>query len=77
MTGGRGEAAEYTPDIAFLQATPRAHWVCHTRGDQPKETVMTTPKLRLVSFGSAKALTQDGEIGPYFELLIVQSRTPA
>jgi hypothetical protein len=40
-----------------------------------RETVMT--KLRLVSFGSAKALTQDGEPGPYFELLIVQSRTPA
>ena len=31
--------------------------------------------LRLVSFGSAKALTQDGEQGPFLELH-VQSRTP-
>lgn len=34
-------------------------------------------KLHLVSFGSAKALTQDGEDGPYFELHAVKSRTPA
>lgn len=38
---------------------------------------MTTPKLRLVSLGSAKALTQDGEVGPFLELMIVPSRTPA
>ncbi len=38
---------------------------------------MTTPKLRLVSFGSARTLTRDGEFGPYWELLIVPSRTPA
>lgn len=37
---------------------------------------MTTPKLRLISFGSAKTLTQDGENGPHFELMIVRSRTP-
>lgn len=38
---------------------------------------MTTPKLRLVNFGSAKVLTRDGEEGPYLELMFVKSRTPA
>ncbi len=38
---------------------------------------MTTPKLRLVSFGGAKALTKDGEEGPHLELMFVKSRTPA
>ncbi|CAN5309905.1 hypothetical protein BH10PSE1_BH10PSE1_24210 [soil metagenome] len=38
---------------------------------------MKTTKLRLVSFGSARALTQDGEVGPYFELMIIPSRTQA
>ena len=37
---------------------------------------MSTTKLRLVSFGSAKALTQDGEDGPHTELMLVKSRTP-
>ena len=35
------------------------------------------PKLRLVGLGSAKALTRDGEEGPYLELMFVKSRTPA
>lgn len=34
-------------------------------------------KLRIVHFGGAKTLTQDGEEGPYIELDQVQSRTPA
>ena len=38
---------------------------------------MTTPQLRLVSLGSSKALTRDGEEGPYLELMFVKSRTPA
>jgi hypothetical protein len=36
---------------------------------------MNTQTLRLISFGSARALTQDGEDGPHFELMIVKSRT--
>ena len=38
---------------------------------------MTTPTLRLVQFGSARALTEDGEVGPYLELMIIPSRTQA
>lgn len=38
---------------------------------------MKASKLRFISFGSARALTQDGEVGPYFELMIIPSRTPA
>jgi hypothetical protein len=37
---------------------------------------MKTQTLRLISFGSARALTRDGEDGPHFELMIVKSRTP-
>lgn len=38
---------------------------------------MTTPKLRLVSFGSARALTRDGTLGPFIELNMKPSRVPA
>lgn len=38
---------------------------------------MKMKTLRLVSFGDARALTRDGEVGPYLELMIIQSRTPA
>ncbi|CAN5309962.1 hypothetical protein BH10PSE1_BH10PSE1_24220 [soil metagenome] len=34
-------------------------------------------RLNLVSFGSARILTRDGEDGPYLELHGVKSRTPA
>lgn len=36
---------------------------------------MNTPKLRLVNLGSAKALTRDGQLGPYLEFGILPSRT--
>lgn len=38
---------------------------------------MKTTLLRLVTVGSACTLTQDGEFGPYFELMMVPSRTQA
>lgn len=38
---------------------------------------MTTPKLRLVSFGSAKALTRDMIQGDYTELGVFPSSKPA
>lgn len=34
-------------------------------------------KLRIVRIGDAKVLTQDGEPGPYLELQVFPSRTPA
>lgn len=36
---------------------------------------MNTPKLRLVNLGSAKALTRDGQPGPYLEFGVIISRT--
>ena len=36
---------------------------------------MTTGKLRLVSFGAAKALTRDLEEGDYTEFQVLPSRT--
>ena len=36
---------------------------------------MNTPTLRLVHVGSARVLTQDGEAGPYLELMVISSRT--
>jgi hypothetical protein len=36
---------------------------------------MKTTKLRLVSFGSAKALTRDTLPGPFLEMNVIQSRT--
>lgn len=36
---------------------------------------MTNGKLRLVSFGAAKALTRDLEVGDYTEFEILPSRT--
>jgi hypothetical protein len=36
---------------------------------------MKTHKLRLVSFGSAKALTRDTLPGPFLEMNVIQSRT--
>jgi hypothetical protein len=53
----------------------RAHWLRHIRGDKPEETEMKTHKLRLVSFGSAKALTRDTLPGPFLEMNVIQSRT--
>ncbi len=38
---------------------------------------MTTVKLSLVSFGSARNLTRDGTQGPYIELNMKPSRVPA
>ena len=38
---------------------------------------MKTHKLRLVSFGSAKALTRDQRGGPYMEINVFDSRTLA
>lgn len=39
---------------------------------------MTTANtLRRVSFGSARTLTRDGFDGPFLELGIIKSRTPA
>lgn len=63
---GNPNPFKYTPDIALQPADLRAHWLRHIRGDQPKETEMKTTKLRLVRFGSAKALTRDG-LGTVFE----------
>lgn len=36
---------------------------------------MKTPTLRIVSFGSAKELTRDGQPGPYLEFGVIPSRT--
>lgn len=36
-----------------------------------------TPKLRLVTIGSAKALTRDLAGGQYMEINVFDSRTPA
>jgi hypothetical protein len=36
---------------------------------------MTTPKLRIVSFGSARALTRDTLQGPFLEMNVIPSRT--
>lgn len=38
---------------------------------------MNTTRLRLVSFGSAKALTRDLLTGPYTEINVFDSRDPA
>ena len=37
----------------------------------------TSTTLRLVAFGSAKALTRDGLDGPFLEMGIIKSRTVA
>lgn len=37
---------------------------------------MKTTKIVLVSFGSARALTLDGQPGEYIELAVFPSRTP-
>lgn len=38
---------------------------------------MTTVKVSLVSFGSARNLTRDGALGPYIELNMKSGRVPA
>lgn len=37
----------------------------------------TTNPLRLVSLGGARALTRDGLDGPFLEMGVIKSRTPA
>ena len=37
---------------------------------------MASTKLTRISFGPALALTRDGILGPYLEMLIIPSRTP-
>lgn len=38
---------------------------------------MASVRLHRISFGPARALTRDGFSGPYLEMLVIPSRTPA
>lgn len=67
---------KYTPDIVLKSSNLGAHWVRHIRGNQPKETTMTTPTLRIVAIGSARALTQAELDGLFAEIGVYVSRTP-
>lgn len=58
----------YTPNIASRPCNLRAQYPCHIRGDNPGETEMKTTKLRLINFGSAKALTRDNIQGDDTEM---------
>lgn len=66
----------YTPNIASRTCNLRAQYPCHIRGDNPGETEMKMTKLRLVSFGSAKALTRDGMGEVFIELDIQNGKYP-
>lgn len=66
----------YTPNIASRPYNLRAQLSRHISGDNPGETEMKTTKLRLVTFGSAKALTRDLTGGLYMEINAFDSSKP-